>query len=121
MKVEELPKPLIRRHVWRIRFKAWETRKTIEKFAVLLQGGEYFRRYESVCVVLLTTSVRKKKRPTDVLIPPEEHSAGKDVWASCGQVWTIPVDDLIDSAYVLSPATMEKIDVALTFGLGMVH
>lgn len=91
----------------------------IEKYAVILQEGTYFLNYESVCVVLLTTTPPRRARPTDVCIPSDEHTAEGHVWASCGQVWTIPVDDLAGYMYVLSSDTMDRIDVALAVGLGM--
>ena len=121
MKVSQLNRPLIRGHVWLVRFQPWDPDRedTIEKYAVILQEGTYFRNYESVCVVLLTTTPPRRPRPTDVLIPPGEHTAEVGVWANCGQVWTIPVDDLMRYTYQLSSGTMNRIDVALTVGLGM--
>jgi len=121
LRVKELGRPLIRGHVWLVRFQPWDPARgdSIEKYAVILQGGTYFLNYESVCVVLLTRTPPKRERPTDVLIPKGEHTADVEVWATCGQVWTIPVDDLVTYAYALSSDTMGRVDVALAIGLGM--
>lgn len=122
MRVKELSQSLIRGNVWLVGFEPWDPDRegTIEKYAIILQGGSYFLNYKSVCVVLLTTTPPQRARPTDVLMPSEEHTAKDDVWANCGQVWTIPVDDLIGYRYHLSRDTMNQIDVALAVGLGMV-
>jgi len=121
LRVSQLNRPLIRGHVWLVRFQPWDPdrEETIQKYAIILQEGAYFYNYESVCVVLLTTTSPQRPRPTDVLIPRGEHTAEVNVWATCGQVWTIPVDDLVRYAYQLSSNTMNRIDVALTVGLGM--
>ena len=121
MKVRELRKPLVRGHVWRIQYQPWnDPHTTITKFALILQEGRYFQNYESVCVVLLTTVAPRRQYRTDVAIPRQDHGQSKDVWAICGQVHTLPVDTLLDYAYQLSEQTMERIDEALMYGLGLV-
>jgi len=121
VKVRHLGRPLLRGHVWRIQFQSWERpRRTITKYAVILQEGTYFQNYESVCVVLLSTTPPKRKYKTSVLIPKQEHGAHDDVWAECGQVYTVPVTDLKDYQYQLSRQTMDQIDEALMWGLGLV-
>lgn len=56
-----------------------------------------------------------------MLVPPDEHEAEADVWATRTEVWTISIDNLIEYKYALSRETMDRIDVALAIGLGMVR
>ena len=120
MRVRDLRKPLIRGHVWHMWFDPWEEPgRRIKKYGLILQEGTYFLSYNSVSVILLTTTPAKRKYPTDVIIPPEVHGASEEVRADCSLVYTIPVQDLIEYAYALPADMVEEMDTALALGLGL--
>jgi mRNA-degrading endonuclease toxin of MazEF toxin-antitoxin module len=112
---------LFRGHVWLAKVDSGEKPGTkIEEHVVLLQQGKYFAGYESVTVVLLTTTPMKRSYMTDVVVPRSESGSAEDVRAICGQVHTIPADRLVKYRYALSAETMQKIDEALAYGIGLV-
>lgn len=96
------------------------------KFVLVLQEGEYFSKYDTVEILLITSDKQYKPREkyaTDVEIPPGSTRLKEKSWVLCAQPYPIK-KELFTKAGVwcagtLSAEKMDEIDEALYIGLCM--
>lgn len=93
------------------------------KHVLVLQEGEYFKHYDTVVVVLITSVDEGKEyySTTDVEIPKGTAKFYKTSYILCSQPYTVPKvlfkgRRLFD---VISPQILDEVDEALYFGLSM--
>jgi mRNA-degrading endonuclease toxin of MazEF toxin-antitoxin module len=122
-----VPQPLfyLRGTVYRVKFPSDEKPgQLIDKFALCLQEGRILQNRVGFVGILLTTC-KNNDAPRvpawKVYISPGESRTEFGVLADCGQIYTVPISDVLDTAYTLSPETMKKIDHALQFGVGILR
>ena len=96
------------------------------KFVLVLQEGEYFARYNTVEILLITSDKQYKPREkyaTDVEIPVGTTRLHDKSWVLCAQPYPIEKSlfeqDNVWCAGTLSPEKMDEIDEALYIGLCM--
>lgn len=96
------------------------------KFVLVLQEGEYFKRYNMVEILLITSDQRHKNKPeyiTNVLIEQGTTKLESESWAQCAQPYPVPKalfeQKDVWCAGCLSADKMDEIDAALYFGLSM--
>lgn len=121
------PTPLLflRGRVYRIKFSSDDPTRpnTIEKYCLCLQQGSIIQNRHFFVGVLLTTCKNNDKPRMyqwKVYVSPTESLTEFGVLIDCSQIYTIPTADVIDSAYGLEVGTMEKVNQALQFGIGVV-
>ena len=96
------------------------------KFVLVLQEGDYFSKYNTVEILLITSDKQYKPREkyaTDVEIPAGSTKLKEKSWVLCAQPYPIK-KDLFDGrgvwcAGTLSSEKMDEIDEALYIGLCM--
>lgn len=94
----------------------------INKYLLCLQGGRILKDRRSFVGVLLTTcktNEAPRVPPWTMYVSPAESHTEYGVIVDCGQVYTIPMADVVDTAYALCTETMQKVDRALMFGVGI--
>jgi mRNA-degrading endonuclease toxin of MazEF toxin-antitoxin module len=96
------------------------------KFVLVLQEGEYFSKFDTVEILLITSDKQYKPRDkyaTDVEIPVGTTKLTSKSWALCAQPYPVKKDLFEQTgvwcAGVLSPEKMDEIDDALYIGLCM--
>lgn len=96
------------------------------KFVLVLQEGEYFSKYDTVEILLITSDKQYKPREkyaTDVEIPAGSTRLKERSWVLCAQPYPIKKDLFTQSgvwcAGTLSAEKMDEIDEALYIGLCM--
>lgn len=95
------------------------------KFVLVLQEGEYFSRFDTVEILLITSDsqCQNSKYITNIEIPSGATKLIKKSWVLCAQPYPIKKDlfekDGVWQAGTLSPETMDEIDAALYEGLCM--
>ena len=96
------------------------------KFVLVLQEGEYFSKYDTVEILLITSDKQYKPREkyvTDVEIEQGTTRLNSKSWVLCSQPY--PVEKKLFNksgvwcAGTLSPEKMDEIDEALYIGLCM--
>ena len=96
------------------------------KFVLILQEGEYFKKFNTVEILLITSEKQYKpheKYPTDVLIEKGTTKLKEKSWVLCAQPY--PVEKILFEqegvwcAGKLSSEKMDEIDEALFIGLCM--
>jgi mRNA-degrading endonuclease toxin of MazEF toxin-antitoxin module len=122
------PVPLIfvRGSIYRIRFESDDHKRApiIEKYCLCLQQGSIIHNRSFFVGALLTTCKDNSKPRTfqwSVYISPSESRTEFGVLVDCSQLYTIPKADVIKFEYSLDPETMEKVDQALQFGIGVLR
>jgi len=91
------------------------------KFVVLLQSGKIFTNSDTISILVLTTRHLDRIYPTDVFVPPQECGVAKGAKILANQPHTILKSQLIQWKYTLSETTIEKMNVALAVGLGLLE
>lgn len=96
------------------------------KFVLVLQEGEYFKKYDTVEIMLITSDDLYKPRmkyPTDVVIEPGTTKLKKKSWILCSQPYPIEKklfeQDGVWCAGQLSTDKMDEVDEATYIGLCM--
>lgn len=96
------------------------------KFVLVLQEGDYFAKYDTVEILLVTSDKQYKPREkyaTDVEIPAGTTRLREKSWVLCAQPYpikkTLFEDDKVWCAGTLSAEKMDEIDEALYIGLCM--
>ncbi len=96
------------------------------KFVLVLQEGEYFRKFDTVEILLITSDKEYKPREkyiTDVLIEEGTTKLNDKSWILCAQPYPVPKKLFIKSgvwfAGKLDPEKMDEVDEALYNGLCM--
>lgn len=96
------------------------------KFVLVLQEGEYFSKYNTVEIMLITSDKQYKPREkyaTDVEIEPGTTKLREKSWVLCSQPYPIEKklfeQDGVWCAGTLSPEKMDEIDEATYIGLCM--
>lgn len=96
------------------------------KFVLVLQEGEYFKKYQTVEILLITSDKQYKQREkyvTDVEIEKGTTKLKEKSWVLCAQPYPIEKvlfeQDNVWCAGKLSPEKMDEIDEALFIGLCM--
>lgn len=94
------------------------------KFVLVLQEGEYFKKYRTVEILLITSDKQYKPREnyvTDVEIEKGTTKLKEKSWVLCAQPYPIEKvlfeQDGVWCAGKLSPEKMDEIDEALYIGL----
>ena len=94
------------------------------KFVLVLQEGEYFKKYRTVEILLITSDKQYKQREkyaTDVEIEKGTTKLIEKSWVLCAQPYPIEKvlfeQDGVWCAGKLSPEKMDEIDEALYIGL----
>jgi len=92
-----------------------------KKFVLILQEGEYFNKYDTVEVLLITSNEDKNhdNYVTDVEIPLGTTRLDKQSWICCSQPYSIE-KKLFNKAWQidkLSNGKMDEVDEALYIGL----
>lgn len=90
-----------------------------KKFVVILQSGKTFSNSDTVPVLVLTTKHLDRMYSTDVFVPPQECGVTKGAKILANQPHTILKAQLIQWKYTLSETTIEKMNVALAVGVGL--
>jgi len=96
------------------------------KFVLILQEGIYFKKYDTVEILLITSDSQYKPREkyeTDVIIEEGTTKLIEKSWIICAQPYPI-LKSLFESNNVwcagkLSPEKMDEVDEALYVGLCM--
>lgn len=122
------PTPLlfVRGSVYLIKFPSDDPTRNpiIEKFCLCLLQGSIIHNRPFFTGVLLTTCKNNDKPrlyPWSVYLSPAESRTEFGVLIDCSQIHTIPKVDTIEYRYALNPSTLEKVDQALQFGIGVVN
>ena len=96
------------------------------KFVLVLQEGEYFKKFRTVEILLITSDKQYKqheKYATDVEIEKGTTKLKEKSWVLCAQPYPIEKvlfeQDGVWCAGTLSPEKMDEIDEALFIGLCM--
>lgn len=95
------------------------------KFVLVLQEGEYFSRFDTVEILLVTSNARcnNQRYVTNVEIPQGETKLNKRSWVVCSQPYPVAKSlfeaDGVWCAGTLKPDTLDDIDAALYEGLCM--
>lgn len=94
-----------------------------KKFVLVLQDGEYFKDYDTVVVLLITSDEAEKNYETSVTIEQGTTKLTNESYVICAQPYTIRKslfsEDGVWKAGTLSPEKMDEIDEALYIGLCM--
>ena len=113
----------LRGTVYVIKFPSDESPgQIINKYVICLQGGRILKDRRSFVGALLTTCKTNdapRVPPWKVYVSPAESQTEYGAVVDCGQVYTIPMADVLDTAYGLSTETMQKVDRALMYGVGI--
>ena len=95
-------------------------------FVLVLQEGEYFSKFDTVEILLITSDRQYKPREkyaTDVEIPVGTTKLNDKSWVLCAQPYPIKKDLFMEKAVwcagTLDAAKMDEIDEALYIGLCM--
>ena len=96
------------------------------KFVLVLQEGVYFKKYDTVEILLITSDSQYKPREkyeTDVIIEEGTTKLREKSWIICAQPYPILKklfeNDMVWCAGKLSPEKMDEVDEALYVGLCM--
>ena len=96
------------------------------KFVLVLQEGEYFAKYDTVEILLITSDKQYKPRDkyaTDIEIPAGSTKLREKSWVLCSQPYPIKKElfekDGVWCAGTLSTDKLDEIDEALYIGLCM--
>ncbi len=96
------------------------------KFVLVLQEGEYFSKFDTVEILLITSDKQYKPREkysTDVEIPVGTTKLNDKSWVLCAQPYPIKKDLFMEKtawcAGTLNATKMDEIDEALYIGLCM--
>lgn len=96
------------------------------KFVLVLQEGEYFKKYNTVEIMLITSDKQYKHNEryvTNVVIEPGTTKLKEKSWVLCAQPYPIEKKLFEESsvwcAGMLSPEKMDEIDEATYIGLCM--
>ena len=96
------------------------------KFVLVLQEGEYFKKFNTVEILLITSEKQYKPRenyPTDVLIEQGTTKLKEKSWILCAQPYPVEKvlfeQDGVWCAGKLPPEKMDEVDEALFIGLCM--
>lgn len=96
------------------------------KFVLVLQEGDYFSKFNTVEILLITSDKQYKPREkycTDVEIPAGTTKLSSKSWILCAQPYPIEKSlfsaDGVWCAGTLSPEKMDEVDEALYIGLCM--
>jgi len=90
------------------------------KFVVILQSGKLFTNSDTVSVLVLTTKHLDRMYHTDVFVAAKECGAAKGAKILANQPHTILKSQLVQWKYTLSETTIEKMNVALAVGVGLI-
>ena len=120
---------LFRGEIWFITFpftfdKRFPNGKS--KFVLVLQEGDYFKKYDTVEILLITSDKQYKPREkyeTDVIIEEGTTKLKDKSWIICAQPYPVPKEYFEKSevwlAGKLEPDKMDEVDDALYLGLCM--
>jgi len=120
-----VPQPLfyMRGWVYLVKFPSDESPgQLINKYALCLQEGRLLQNRTSFVGVLLPTCKTNEPPrvpPWKVYVSPAESRTEFGVLVDCGQMYTFPMGDVIDTAYTATSDTMEKVNQGLLFGVGI--
>ncbi|EFB89786.1 hypothetical protein HMPREF7215_2600 [Pyramidobacter piscolens W5455] len=96
------------------------------KFVLVLQEGEYFKKYNTVEIMLITSDKQYKHNEryvTNVVIEPGTTKLKEKSWVLCAQPYPIEKklfeEPSVWCAGMLSPEKMDEIDEATYIGLCM--
>ncbi|KAF6546285.1 MULTISPECIES: type II toxin-antitoxin system PemK/MazF family toxin [unclassified Bacillus (in: firmicutes)] len=93
------------------------------KFVLVLQEGEYFKEYDTVTVLLITSDFSAEYYDTNVTIELGTTSLKEKSYILCSQPYTIRKSLFrakgVWSAGQLSPEIMDEVDEAIYLGLCM--
>lgn len=120
-----VPLFLMRGQVYRVHFEADDPGREgmIQKYFLCLQEGSIVHNRQQFVGVLLTTCKDNNKPrtyPWTVYVSPAESGTEFGVLVNCSQIHAVPKSDIIEPAYRLDNATMEKVNRALQFGIGTI-
>lgn len=93
------------------------------KFVLVLQEGEYFKKYDTVEILLITKDAESKGYDTNVVIEKETTKLDKESYIICAQPYPVKKELFkqkgVWCAGQLSPEKMDEVDEALYLGLCM--
>lgn len=105
-------------HTFDINYKSGKS-----KFVLVLQEGEYFKKYDTVEILLITTDSESKGFDTNVTIEKGTTKLNEESYVICAQPYPVK-KDLFEQKNVwcagqLSPKKMDEVDESLYLGLCM--
>lgn len=122
------PTPLlfVRGSIYRINFPSDDPKRDpiIEKYCLCLQQGSIINHRPSFLGVLATTCKNNDKPriyPWSVYVSPTVSKTDFGTLIDLCQLYTILKSDVLGYAYALDSQTMEKVNQALQFGIGVLN
>lgn len=93
------------------------------KFVLVLQEGEYFKKYDTVEILLITSDVDSRDYDTNVAIEQGTTKLKEESYIVCAQPYPVKRElftkDGVWCAGQLTPKKMDEVDEALYLGLCM--